>query len=206
MAKQPLSPLSLANEIAYYLTMIDVHTVLPLNAGLSSAKEETMISILGSPLMPLTTADQPSKASPLVTRLKQTEPVGRHVVVTGIRPAIASLEKVLQLVSEQEKATGHDLESVLGTEGMLVVRLRKPTSGAVSHKISNHSWGTAIDFKIIGHSAPANTGHTIPRFVAVMLKAFHGEGWFTGIAFNDTMHFEVADETIRHWSKTGLLA
>ncbi|HEY6900635.1 MAG TPA: M15 family metallopeptidase [Puia sp.] len=203
MAKAANSPLT--NEINFYLTMVDISTVLPINVGLSSCKQETMISILGSPLMPLTTDDQPSKASPLVTKLRQTATVSKHVIVTGIKPAIASLQTALSKAIAQEKKNGHDFESVLSTDGMLVVRLRRPTSGKPSDQISNHSWGTAVDFKIIGHSSPGDTGHSIPRFIAVLLPFLNAEGWFSGIAFHDTMHFEVADETIKKWQKDGKL-
>ena len=91
------------------------------------------------------------------------------------------------------------------TEGMLNVRLRKPTSGTPSTQISNHSWGTAVDFKIVGQNAPGNTHDMIPRFIAVMLSAFNKAGWYSGIGFHDTMHFEVSDALIQKWAKDGLL-
>ncbi|SRR5258706_4076212 len=199
MAKSTNTSAALTAEIKFYLTAVDLNDHLPINTGLSSANEQTMISALGSPLMPLTTNDQPNRASPLVTQLRQTVRVSQHVVVTAIRPSIESLKKVLAKAIQQEKDDGHDLDSVLGTDGMLVVRLRRPTSGIPSTKISNHAWGTAIDMKIIGNSSPGNTGHSIPRFIAVLLPFFNAEGWFSGIAFHDTMHFEVAEGTIRQW-------
>jgi hypothetical protein len=207
MSNNPqIVPRPLAEEIAYYLEPFDLSDHLPINKGLASATQETMISFLGSPLMPLTTSDQPSKASPVVKQLTQTCKVSLHVVVTAIKPALESLERVLKAAFAQELSQehgNHDLESVLGTEGMLVVRLRRPTSGNPSKKISNHAWGTAIDMKITGHSAPANTGHTIPRFIAILLPFFNKEGWYSGISFQDTMHFEVAEGTIREWSDDG---
>ena len=206
MAKATTIPPDLTNEINYYLTMVDIMASLPMNVGLSSCKQETMISILGSPLMPLTKNDQPDRASPLVTKLKQTTSISRHLVVTGIKPAIASLQAAVAKAFAQEKSNGHDLESVLSTDGMLVVRLRNPTSGIPSTLISNHSWGTAVDFKIIGHSSPGNTGHSIPRFIAVLLPFLNAAGWYSGIAFHDTMHFEVADETMHQWQKDGKFA
>jgi hypothetical protein len=86
---------------------------------------------------------------------------------------------------------------------MLNVRFRKPTSGKPSTKISNHAWGTAIDFQLVGHSPPGNTGHQIPLFIAVLLPFFNDAGWFSGIGFNDTMHFEVSDDLIRKWAADG---
>lgn len=190
-------------DIDHYLEMVDLHDFLPINVGLQSAQEATMISMLGSPQMPLTTTDQPDRASVLVKKLKQTEQVSAHVVVTGIKPAVASLGQVLTDAFKEEAIAQRDLEGVLGTAGMLNVRLRKPTSGKPSTKISNHAWGTALDLKIVGHSAPGSTGGKIPRFIAVLLPFFNKAGWFSGIAFNDTMHFEVSDGTIRQWADDG---
>ena len=121
--------------------------------------------------------------------------------LTGIRPALNSVQKVLAAVF----AANPDLKTVLSTEGMLCVRRRKPTSGAVSKKLSNHSWGPAVDFKIVGFDAPGNTKQDVPKFIALMVPHFNKEGWLSGIAFNDSMHFEVADETIKQWSKDGKL-
>lgn len=196
---------SLSEEISYYLEPLEIADHLPMNVGLRSATQETMISLLGSPMMPLTTKDQPGKASALVKKISQTQRVSQHVVVTGILPAINSLRTLLSKAFEKEKEAGHDLESVLSTDGMLVVRLRNPTSGIPSKKISNHSWGSAIDLKLIGHSSPGNTGHTIPRFIAVLIPFFNEEGWYSGVSFHDTMHFEVAEGTIAKWSENGLL-
>jgi hypothetical protein len=184
-----------------YSEMIPLTSVLPINNGRSSATEHTMVSILGSPQLPLTTKDQPKRASDLVKKLKTAAKITDHISVEGIRLAIESLQDVLEKVFNQEPA----LKNVLGTEGMLNVRYRKPTSGKKSTQISNHSWGTAIDFKIVGKKAPGNTGGKIPKFIAVMIPFFNEAGWFSGIAFHDTMHFEVAEETIREWSKQHLL-
>src|SRR5215467_1827665 len=181
--------------------MVPLTSVLPINTGLSSATEHTMVSILGSPKLPLTTKDQPSRASDLVKKLKTQAKISSHISVEGIGPAVDSLTEVLQKIFKEEP----ELKDVLGTEGMLNVRFRKPTSGKKSTQISNHAWGTAIDFKIVGKKAPGNTGGKIPRFIAVLLPFFNKAGWFSGIAFHDTMHFEVAEETIRTWSKKHLL-
>ena len=98
-----------------------------------------------------------------------------------------------------------DLASVLSTEGMLSVRMRKPTDGSVSTHVSNHAWGTAVDFKIVGFDAPANTGHTVPRFIAILIPLLNAAGWYSGVGFNDTMHFEVSEERIREWSSKHVL-
>jgi hypothetical protein len=183
-----------------YSQLLPLTSILPINTGLSSATEHTMVSILGSPQLPLTTKDQPTRASDLVKKLKTPAKLTEHISVEGIRPAVQSLHDVLKTVFDHEPK----LANVLGTEGMLNVRYRKPTSGKKSTQISNHSWGTAIDFKIVGQKAPGNTGGKIPKFIAVLIPFFNKAGWFSGIAFHDTMHFEVAEETIRKWSKQHL--
>jgi hypothetical protein len=192
-------------EAAYYLTMVPLQALLPINVGLRSAQEETMISLLGSPQLPLTTKDQPQRASPQVKALKIDKKLSKNIRVTGIRPAVASVGDILEMAFAQESKAGHDFDSVVVDDGMLVVRYRRPTNGRPSTKISNHSWGTAIDFKILGHDPPGNTHDKIPRFIAVLLPLFNAAGWYSGIGFADTMHFEVADGTIHDWAISGVL-
>ena len=49
-----------------FMERVELAELLPINNNLTSAKEQTMISLLGSPEMPLTTAGQNERASPLV--------------------------------------------------------------------------------------------------------------------------------------------
>lgn len=202
MARKPAVT---GTEALYYLTMVPLQPLLPINIGLRSAQEETMTSLLGSPQLPLTTKDQPKRASPQVKALKVDEKLSKNIRVTGIKPAVVSVSEVLKKAFAQEAKAGHDFESVLVDDGMLVVRYRRPTSGRPSTKISNHSWGTAIDFKILDNKPPGNTHDKIPRFIAVLLPFFHAAGWYSGIGFSDTMHFEVADGTIHDWAVSGAL-
>jgi hypothetical protein len=64
---------SRADIARHYSQRVDLADLLPINKGLSSAKEETMISLLGSPRMPLTTVGQNERASNLVKRNLVTE-------------------------------------------------------------------------------------------------------------------------------------
>jgi lysozyme family protein len=195
-----LSTMTQSELIEYYSEMIPLADILPINEDMSPAQETTMISLLGSPKMPLTTTDQPERASKLVKELKVTTSVAKHVTVTGVGSVLKILEEILKEVFQVEP----HLEKVLSTEGMLNVRYRKPTSGKPSTKISNHAWGTAIDFKLLGKNAPGNTKHKVPRFVSVMVPYFNSNGWYSGIGFRDSMHFEVSDDKIRAYSKDGL--
>ena len=176
--------------------------ITPFNVGLRSATEETLISVLGRPRLPLTTEDQPDHASDLVKRLHVTQKITKKIRVTGIKPAVQSLRDIFRKVGDQKP----DLIDALGSAGMLVVRLRRPTSGKPSTKISNHSWGTAIDFNVDGQEPPGDTGQTIPKGIAMLVPFFNEAGWFSGIAFHDDMHFEVSEETIRKWAQDGSLS
>jgi hypothetical protein len=187
---------SRADAARFYSQRVDLAGLLPINRHLSSAKEETMISLLGTPRMPLTTVGQNERASDLVKRNVVTERMSPLFRLTGLRPAIADVTTVLAQAFTAEP----DLASVLSTEGMLSVRMRKPTDGSVSTHISNHAWGTAVDFKVVGFDAPANTGSTVPRFIAILIPLFNAGGWYSGVGFHDTMHFEVSEERIREWS------
>ena len=181
--------------------LVPLSSITPFNVGLSSATEETMISLLGRPKLPLTIQDQPDHASDTVKRLETTAKVSSNIRVNGIKPAVKSLRDVLAKVGDANP----QLLAALSSAGMLVVRLRKPTSGQPSNKISNHAWGTAIDFSIDKKGPVGDTGQKVPRGIALLVPFFNAAGWFSGIAFHDDMHFEVADETIRKWAADGSL-
>lgn len=181
---------------------VPISSIANLNSKLTSAHSSTMIQVLGAPVEPLVqNACRNEQASIPVRALLETRRITANFRLTGIKPALDSVQKVLTAV----QAAQPDLIAQLGTEGMLCVRHKKPTNGAFSSDPSNHSWGTAVDFKFGSGEAPGNTGTTVPRWVAILVPFFNAEGWFSGISFHDTMHFEVADETIRKWHDQGLL-
>lgn len=181
--------------------MVLVSSITPFNIGLSSATQETMISLLGRPKLPLTTNDQPDHVSDVVKKLQTTAKVTDKIRVTGIKPAVKSLRDVLSKAAAKDQS----LVAALSSAGMLVVRLRRPTSGAPSTKISNHAWGTAIDLSIDGKEPQGDTQQKVPRGIALLVPFFNDAGWYSGIAFHDDMHFEVAEETIRKWARDGEL-
>jgi hypothetical protein len=183
-----------------YSSLVPISSITPFNVGLSSASEENMISALGRPTLPLTTTCQNDRASDAVKKLLLTVSVGPFRV-TGIRPAIMSL----QALFAQVKVSEPGLFKAVGTVGMMCIRMRKPTSGIPSSKISNHSWGTAVDLNIDKGKAPGNTGQMVPLGIALLVPHFNRAGWYSGISFHDDMHFEVAAETIQRWQSNGLL-
>ena len=178
--------------------LVPIASIPNLNVGLSSAREETMIACLGSPQMPLTREDTPERASPTVRKLEKQQKIG-GVNADGIAPAVDSLHAILT----QAFADIAGLRAALRGDGMLVVRLRRPTHPTAYPKISNHAWGTAIDLKLIGMEPPADTGNKVPYFIAALAPYFNKAGWYSGIGFSDDMHFEVADQTIRTWLAEG---
>lgn len=179
--------------------LVPVDSISPYNVGLASATQDTMTACLGWPKPVLTTHDQTSHASMAVHRMLQSVSIA-NVHAIGIKPAIASLTAILTAAFSATPA----LKEPLRSAGMLSVRLRRPTSGAPSDKISNHAWGTAIDFHLLGQDAPGATGSHIPYFIARLVPHFNAAGWYSGIAFHDDMHFEVADQTIHRWADQGL--
>jgi hypothetical protein len=174
-----------------------------INLGLHSASDETMRSLLGQPKAGLT-ADrcQDDLASDTVERLKETRSFGQFSV-TGIAPALDSLQKIFDAV----KQANPELFDAVGSAGMLCVRLRRPTSGVPSTKPSNHAWGTAIDITIDGQDADTTADERVQLGIAKLIPFFNDEGWFSGVGFEsaeDDTHFEVADETIQAWAARGL--
>lgn len=172
-----------------------------INVGLTSASEETMIDALGRPTGILTTAEDNRLISPTAKRLLQTRNVGPFPA-TGIKPALDSLETIFVNVKNANAA----LFDAVGFGGMLSVRLRRPTSGPPSTKISNHAWGTAIDIKIDGRLDLSADGR-VSRGIAALIPFFNDQGWFSGVGFRtaeDDVHFEVAEETIGAWDALGL--
>ena len=62
-----------ADIARHFMQRVELADLLPINKRLISAQEQTMISLLGSPHMPLTTVGQNERASDLVKRNVVTE-------------------------------------------------------------------------------------------------------------------------------------
>lgn len=139
--------------------------------------------------------------------LLETRNVGPFKV-RGIKPFLDLLARVFAMV----KAGNPALYAALGTEGVLCVRYVRGSTN-----ISNHSWGTAIDIKILNSDTgeyeldlPLGNG-TVQVGCLELYKYFREEGmttgewcfWGAGFGREDGMHFEASDELIRMWSKQG---
>lgn len=153
-----------------------------------------MLGLLGNPRHTYSHSCQPV-TNRLLKPLIVVDNVGPFRV-QGLRPAIESLKDVMAAIREQEP----DIFQVIGTAGMLCARL--VTDSEVS--ISNHSWGTAIDITIDG-VLDVRGNRKAQKGLRLIAPIFNAHGWFWGAAFptEDSMHFEVSDETIRQWQREG---
>ena len=175
--------------------MIQLSDIVPIpptetfNHGLHSASESTMIKLLGIPGRKTDKCSDP------------TGDFARHVVhsvdvgpfrVNGLNVAVESLKQVFA----ELKAKAPQVFDEVSTEflGMLCVR----HIGKRPDVFSNHSWGTAIDLKFGPKEVDRGERVTQRGFLS-LFPIFNKFGWFWGAGFSrtaDSMHFEVAEETI----------
>jgi hypothetical protein len=179
-----------------------------INTLCHAARVSTMTSILGSPQLPLNDDDcQDKKASQKVKDLLETRNVGPFSA-KGIKPFLDLLTRVFARV----KSGNPDLYSAIKQDGVLCVRYIKDTS-----IVSNHSWGTAIDFTMLNTDTgkheldwPRGNG-TVQLGCLELYKYFKEEGmttgewcfWGAGFSREDGMHFEASDQLIKMWRNQG---
>lgn len=167
-----------------------------INQGLRSARQITMLSLLGNPRGQYDQSCRPV-TNPQLRALTRTETIG-PLRVTGLVPALESLREVLADIEREEAEVFH----TLGTAGMQCARFVRNSTTS----ISNHSWGTAIDLTVAGQlDAPGNRRTQVG--LLRIAPIFNRHGWFWGAGFprEDAMHFEVSDQTIRAWHAAGRL-
>ena len=88
-----------------------------INRGVSSAKQQTMLALLGNPRGSYSQECQPI-TRPNLSALCVTDSVGPFRV-TGLLPAVESLMAVMGDIAQEEP----EVHRALGTAGMLCVRL-----------------------------------------------------------------------------------
>lgn len=164
------------------------------NKGVTQPKNRVMLELLGPPRESYSTACQPVTA-PRLKALLETRTVG-PMTVSMIRPALDSLARVL----ERFRQSDPDIHAKVGTAGALCARFVRGSTSS----ISNHSWGTAIDLTLEGVLDPFADGGTQAGLL-YLAEYFNDEGWYWGAAYNreDSMHFEVGEETLRRWRAEG---
>ena len=189
-----------------YLELVPVPPRKTFNLGLTSPGNAHMLGLFGHSVeggayapdgqcMPATRAD--------FAKLLTTRSVGPFKV-TGLIPAVQSLEDVLSRVAAELP----DLFAIMGTAGMHCSRYTKIIQDDGSLKIgpglSNHSWGTAVDIKLQGKLD--KQGNDLVQRGLLMLSAyFNAAGWYWGAAFptEDGMHFEASKSLLARWKASG---
>lgn len=165
-----------------------------INEGLLSAKQTTMLSILGAPR-----GDYDDVCREVTNRrlrdLVATLDVGPFRA-RGLVPALEGLRLVFADVEREESV----VYRALGTAGMLCARFVRGSTTA----ISNHSWGTAIDLTLAG-TLDRRGDNLVQAGLAQIAPIFNRHGWFWGAGFGteDAMHFEASDALIRQWQAEG---
>ena len=166
------------------------------NRNVTQPRNRTMLDLLGHPRDSYSTDCQPV-TNPRLKALLETRQIG-PIRVTMLRPALESLQRIYDRLEKSDP----DIAAELGTAGALCARLIRGSRSSVS----NHSWGTAIDLKLQGKLDGFADGGT--QFgLLILAELFNAEGWFWGATFNreDSMHFEVGEETLRRWLAEGQL-
>lgn len=171
-------------------SMADLVPIPPgINPGLSACREDTMMGKFGRP------GQLTDTCSPITGDIRRRIEFGVDVgpfKVSGLDYAIASLGQVFSALSGEHPDTYNQIK----TAGMLCVRRIKHNPA----HYSNHSWGTAIDLYFGAGVVPQGKTMTQRGFLDIY-DAFNQHGWYWGAGFSgssvDTMHFELADQTIR---------
>ncbi|MFA5925149.1 MAG: peptidoglycan-binding protein [Methylococcaceae bacterium] len=165
-----------------------------LNQGITNARQQTMLALLGSPRGRYSNECQPV-THPVLSSQMVTDSVGTFRA-TGLLPAIEDLKVIMAAIKREQP----DVHAALGTAGMLCARLVRGSTSI----ISNHSWGTAIDLTLDG-KLDRRGDNKVYKGLTKIAPIFNQHGWYWGAGFRteDAMHFEVGDERIRKWHSEG---
>lgn len=168
--------------------IVDIPPKNTFNQNLSSASESTMLSLLGVP------GEKTDDCSPATGDFKKRV-ISRFDVgpfkVNGLDIAVKSLKAVF----DEAEAQIPNVVAALKSDGMLCVRHKRTNTNS----FSNHSWGTAIDLFFGADVVPQGTLKT-HKGLLQLAPFFNKHGWYWGAGFSggsvDSMHFELAEETI----------
>jgi hypothetical protein len=159
-----------------------------MNPGLTAVSDAVMRKKFGVPGK--LTKDCSDPTGKFKKRVRFGVDVGPFKV-SGLDFAVESLIQIFTEVKQQMP----DVFASVKTEGALCVRHRRKSTIL----FSNHSWGTAIDLffgkKVVGQGTPLTH-----RGNLLLFPFFNRHGWYWGAEFSgdfvDSMHFELAAETI----------
>ncbi|MEY4580174.1 MAG: hypothetical protein RL701_4877 [Pseudomonadota bacterium] len=189
LASATPAPVTKNDTLTRKLPRPDLTTI---NAGLTFVDNAYMVSAFGHPRVEQDyEANGQSLTNPRLKRNAVTLSVGPFRV-TGLRPAVMSLQTILQEVC----ALQPEVYAGLGTRGMLNVRWVRGSTTA----ISNHSFGTAIDLTINGDLD--KRGDDLVQYGLMLIAPiFNRHRWFWGAGFRteDAMHFEASRGLVESW-------
>lgn len=162
-----------------------------INPGLLAVSQAFMVQQLGQPRESYSADCQPITNATL-RRYILTQSVGPFRV-TGLQPAVASLATALAQVQREQPS----VYAALGTAGLLCCRYVRGSKGT----ISNHSWGTAIDFTLNG-VLDLRGDNRVQIGLTLLASIMNQHGWYWGAAFRteDAMHFEASQSLITQWA------
>jgi peptidoglycan hydrolase-like protein with peptidoglycan-binding domain len=168
-----------------------------INPGVRPAQQSTLLTLLGAPRARLDNNCQTPTNAALIQQLVLRDLGLFHVY--GLKPAVDDLERIFAAMGNEQS----EVFEALGYSGMTCVRLVRGST----FRISNHSWGIAIDLNLRGVlDTPADD--RVQRGLALIAPIFNQHGWYWGAGFGreDAMHFEVGDGRLRQWHAEGLLS
>ncbi len=113
----------------------------------------------------------------------------RTILTKSVNPAL----------TEAEREDWRNLAEGLGTAGALNCRWVRGSTTT----LSNHSWGSAIDFTFKG-VLDTRGDNMVYRWEMLLYSVLKSQGIFWGVEFptEDGMHFELSDETVDHIGRT----
>lgn len=183
------------NQIAdSYAQVVLIAGRRKINAGLSVSTPRFLLEMFGPPREQLSD-DCESMTNPKLKEMLVLGDVG-PIRVNMLRPAVDSMTRVFERV----KQTDIDLYNRISTAGALCVRRIRGSQNSVS----THAFGLAVDLNIDGVLDTLGDGKT-QLGLTILSDFFQEEGWFWGASFGreDSMHFEVAKETVLKWRSAG---
>ncbi len=181
------------SEVVDPLLVLDnISDLGELNVGLSYVDNDYMIKKLGNPRENYSQADQPITNKELKKLMYETAIDIGPFKVRGLKLAVESLKEIMKDVHIQYP----DVYTALGNNGMLVCRYQRNSKT----RISNHSWGGAIDLTL-KKSGDARGDNKALHGLSLIAPIFNKHKWCWGAAFKieDAMHFEVSRDLMDKW-------
>lgn len=190
-------PRAAPHPASYYTKLVPTPTRASFRQDMTPARESTMLRILGKP-GPLTED----------CSLPTGDIVKKHQVTRYITPTLhlTGFDLFLDIVEEVIKELTVDHPNLVPLISSAGCECCREVRGYDGHW-SNHSWGTACDFKIGGVLAPLNA-MMIPYGIVILAQYFAKHDVLNGGGYNgrtDPMHEEASDGLIISWSARKLI-